>query len=379
MKIKIDAGADINLVIGANASVDPTGTIVTTNGIAGLTGTVKVTVTANDIAGNALTNGQGFPVNYKFVTFTPDTTSPKYVSNSIATISGINYLLVKFDENVAFNAGTPAGTYVDASSITHSVTLTGAVTQHVVAPATQSDTVKIDLSGLNAGTYNVVLPAAFVKDVSTNTNSSLQAAMTFTVGTQLDPAVPVATIGAIQTSEDTVVVTFDKDVTAATALNVANYTVDGRSVFTSAIFMGDAKTVHLKLAASAITMSGNYQFEIANVATAAGKVMVPVKEVKVFKENVKPTFTKAALATVTTITATFSEAIAIGSDNAFEVYKDGVKVAVTHTFAAGNTATITLADAIVLTSTYTVKFVGTDLKDAAGNTAVSGNTVTMTQ
>lgn len=380
MNITIDGGAAIPLVIGTNATFDSTGTIVTTNGILGLTGTVKVAVTgAKDLAGNAINTGSfGTPVNYKFVTFVPDNTAPKYVSNSIETISGINYLLVKFDENVTWNAGQPAGTYIDANSITHTVTIAGAVTQHVVAPATKSDTVKIVLTGEIAGTYNVVLPAGFVKDVSTNTNPSLQANISFTLGAQLDPAVPVATIGTVQATEDTVIVTFDKDVTAATALNVANYKVDGNNVFTSAIFMGDAKTVHLKLAPGAITINGSYQMQVANVATAAGKVMLPKAEVKVFKDNVKPTFTKAALATTTTITATFSKALATGSDSAFEVYKDGTKIAATHTFAAGTTATITIPE-VDLGATYTVKFVGTDLKDANLNTTISGNTVTMTK
>ena len=176
-------------------------------------------------------------------------------------------------------------------------------------------------------------------------------------------------------------VTFNTDVTAATALNVANYAVEGQNVFSSAIFSGDAKTVVLTLKPGAIVLPGDRVFAINNVTTPGGQVMVAFSGTSTFKENVAPTIVSAKLTNVTTITVTFAENVTGTITPDFEYYIDGVKqTAVTNsTPTAAQTLTITVPTITDLTKNYQIKYVGTDVVDANANKAAASALVTVTQ
>jgi hypothetical protein len=195
----------------------------------------------------------------------------------------------------------------------------------------------------------------------------------------VDPTVPVPTIVTpVQSAEDKVTVTYNVPVTATTALNTSNYTVEGEQVFESAIFDGNTQTVTLTLQADAITVAGSRVMEIKNVMTSAGKTMVDFTSTVAFKENVKPVFESAQIMGATTIRVTFSEAVSSTDAAAFEYYIDGVlqSAVANAAFTSDTYVDITVPTITDLTKTYEIKFIGTDFVDASGNTAITGTTVT---
>lgn len=378
-------GVTIDTTAGTgNATVDSTGlvyTVTTNSAIPALNGVTVVTIAGfKDLSANV---GDTYTKTLNFVT---DTTNPTYVSSKIVVDGANQYLYVTYSEPVTVNASATAaltGSYVDANSITHgNVTIeTGKATNVLDASGNETNTIKIDITGIAAGTYTVVTNAALVKDLAAAPNSAASATMTFAYGTYADPTVPTVSSVSVQDAQDTVAVVFDRDVTAATALNTNNYTVEGQNMFKSAIFDGDAHHVKLTLNPNVITVTGNRVFSVKNIATAAGKVMADYNVTKNFVENVKPYLVSAKVASKTTITATFNKAVT-GGANAFEVYVDGTKIATGVTAeaaAASKTVTITVPEITNLTKTYTVKFVGTDFVDGTtpANSAVSGTTVTV--
>ncbi|MDP4092282.1 MAG: Ig-like domain-containing protein [Bacillota bacterium] len=364
-----------------NATVDTTGLVVTATlpgAVPALNGVALVTLTGySDLSGNT---GDTYT---KLMNFVTDTTAPTYVSNSIATIGADQYLLVKYNENVTIGAapGSDAltGTYIDSTSITKAFTAVPIANASQYLPTvgqTTTDTIKIKITGLAAGTYTATIPGTVVDDLATAPNSAAAQTVTFSVGTFNDPTKPTVSNIYVQRDktnssnlEDAVYVVYSMDVTPATALNVSNYLVEGQSIFSSAIFDGDAHTVKLTLKPNVITVGGSRVMTIQNVATVAGKVMDTNTSAKNFVENVKPYLASAKFSSSTTITATFSENLAAGgSTNAFEVYVNGVKltsgVSATATSAGSKDVVITVPS-IDLTKTYQIKYVGTDFVDQA--------------
>ena len=333
----------------------------------------------------------------KLVEFKADTTAPKYVSHEVKKLAdGKQYLIVKFDENVTVATGTPTnaltGTYIDADSITHTATpiVLASATSYDPANVGTSDSIKIDLSTWTAGQYTAKVEAGLVKDAASTPNASAAKTVTFTLGTVGDTTKPAIVDGdsdpsngysgiTVQATEDIVEVKFTEDVTAATALNVNNYLVEGVAVFEKAIFKGDAQTVELTLKANAISVNGDREFTIKNVADKAGNVMNTVTSQVAFKENVKPELVSAKITAAQEITVTFSEDIA--GTAVFEVYVDGVKQTTGFTTGklSGKTVKIDATGDLTLSKTYEVKYVS-GIKDVTtpANTAVEGTTVTVT-
>jgi uncharacterized protein YjdB len=369
------------IVVGGTATVDDSGLVytVTTTGAAtpALSGVTLVT-----IDGYADASGNAGATYTKTLNFVADTTAPTYVSSRVGQVGADSYLYVTYSEDVVLGAPVNAltGTYVDADSVTQPMTsiVVADASLDLAFGETTSDTIKIKITGLPSGTYTVATDAALVDDAAGN--SAASTTMTFAFGSVVDPTVPVPVITSVQTTEDKVVVTFNVAVTAATALNTANYTVEGQQVFNSAIFSGDTKTVELTLKPDVITLGGDRVMEIKNVKTSAGNMMVDFSATKTFVENIKPVLTSAQISGATTIVATFSEAVTSADTAAFEYYIDGVlQSAVVNVAPAGaTTVNITVPAITDLTKTYQIKYVGTDFVDGAAtpNTAVSGTTVT---
>ena len=380
--------ADNAVITASDATVNPeyvldsTGTVATftltgpgTEAAAVRTVTVKA---AKDLAGNTLSAEFS-----RLIQFAVDTVAPGYVSHEVVTEAGNRYLVVKFNEKLRSDIGTFTGSYVDSNSITKSLTGVGTPVR-----ATDEMSVKIplytvaDVDGESvktvapAGNYTLNLSTGFVEDVKAGAdegNKSVARSITFTLGSVVDSTKPVV-LGELSQSADnkTITVNFDRDVTAATALNLANYSIDGvSSPFSGAIFKGNARTVELTLRDGSIATNGHRNYSIRNVATAAGSVMEVKNGSFNFKENVRPTVTSARVTAPNTIEITLSEAVnpaLQGGD--FAVFQGTSEVALPENteVVSGNKVIITLAAPLSNLSGLAVKPESTiDLADLNGN------------
>ncbi|MCF6410096.1 S-layer homology domain-containing protein [Pseudalkalibacillus salsuginis] len=350
-----------------------------------VTGVETVTVNAGytDPSGNA---GVKFS---KLVEFSADTTDPAYKSHQVKTIGGVQYLVVTFDEELTTASGTITGTYVDGNSVTHSASLS-AVSLHDADGDAKTESIKVDLSAAAAGNYNVTLPAGLTTDLSGNASASKS--LSFNLGTFADTTKPVVSSVLTQTTKtnaDKFTVNFNVDVTAASALNPANYLVEGQRVFESAIFDGDQRTVTLTLKDGAINVDGLRNFTVSNVTGVNGVTMDSYTAQVNFDENVNPTLTSATLEAANTIELNFSELMASTTVDApdFEVYINGKKATISSVLpdTTNDVYDITLDSSTVVKSlgdTVTVKVLSTnDITDAStpANALKTTGSVTVTR
>jgi hypothetical protein len=167
-----------------------------------------------------------------------------------------------------------------------------------------------------------------------------------------------------------------------TALNVNNYKIGGSTIFSAAIFDGDAKTVKLTVIPGTITISGLRQVTISGAKDKANNTMTSYSANMNIVENVKPYVASAKLTANNTIEITMSEAVTgISAGTDFELYIAGVKATIkTYSYAdADKVATITFEPVIDdLTKTLQVKLVNGDILDTNSNKAVTGTLVTVT-
>lgn len=345
-------------------TLDSTGTVATFTNVSNLTAGVKtVTVAdAKDLAGLTM------DAVARVIQVSADTTAPAYVSHTVETDGAKRFLVVNYNEEVVANTTKQVtGTYVDSSSITRNITpITGAA----ITTGSDKKSVKIQLPS-EAGTYNVTLPTGLVEDTSAATNDSAAKYVSFTVGAPVDTTKPVLN-GFVQNGNK-VTVTFDRDVTAATALNVSNYTIDGiSSPFESAIFKGDARTVELTLKKDVISTNGTRNYTVSNVATSAGSVMDSKTDKYEFKENIRPTVVSAKVLSATTIEVTLSEAVdaaTVGTD--FDVFQGTSTTALTDSEAISSNnkkVVITLSNPLESLSGLALKPSSTiNLTDVNGN------------
>lgn len=358
---KIQANTAVVTVGGADSStytLDATGTIATFTSVTNLTaGVQSVTVkSALDLAGLELV-----AVSH-VIQVSADTTAPAYINHTVETVGADRFLVVNYNEEITANqAVSITGTYVDSNSITQTITpITGAD----ISRGTDKKSVRVKLP-VTAGTYTVNLPVALAEDTSAATNDSASRSVSFVVGAPVDTTKPVLA-GYVQ-SGNKVTVTFDRDVTAATALNVGNYSIDGvSSPFASAIFLGNARTVELTLKNDVITTNGVRNYTVSNVATSAGSVMVTKTDTYDFKENVRPTVQSAKVISSTEIEVTLSEALAgatVGTD--FDVFQGSSTTALVDSEAISGT------NKVIIT-------LGTPLESLIGLTLKSSSTINLT-
>ncbi|MED4587001.1 Ig-like domain-containing protein, partial [Brevibacillus choshinensis] len=391
-----DIGAgpvNINITAGTgNATVDSTGKVVTVNA-AGFTGVKTVTVDGyEDLSGNP---GDAFT---KVLNFVADTTDPKVVSSAIEKIDGVEYLVVTFDENVTPIDDIDITGKVVKNFVESAVTLVtdedGTATatgSEINAPISQykpvsgvSKAVKVDLSNLTDGSYTLNLPVGLVQDEATNDNEA-KAGVTFTRGTNsVKPKLTATgTNGILKVDNTTYTVNFDSMLDAATALNTANYAIEGVEV-TNAIFtQNDASGAVVKLTVkpNSVSLTGERAVTVANVKSSAGVVMDTVNTTEVITENVAPTIAKAELTAANVITLTFSESVSNVNAAHIDAFVDTTQEVETGSFAVAAVGasttqyTVTLADDLTadeLAKALTVKLVVTgtsDIVDANGNKA----------
>lgn len=317
-----------------------------------------------DLAGNA---GDDFTKNIQFVAKTAklEKTAVKADNSEVR---------FTFDTNVT-RTGTAAVALkrVDSDMITTTVTVvTGDIS------VSGKDFVLAPSGGFAPGKYTGKLTSADLNELG----ATDEVAISFEVKSSVDTQKATPTVGSIDAKN--VVVTYDKDM-GASALDVNNYKVEGKSVFKEAIFDGDAKTVKLTLNPETILLDGDYELTISSaVKTQAGVAIDAFASVETFKENVASTVKKAELIGDDTIKVTFSEVIESYTANPFEVYVDGTKVALStiNAKASGGTDShidITLTSPLTdLTKPVTVKIVkAAEIKDVNGNELVTEGTYTV--
>ncbi|WP_290770047.1 MULTISPECIES: hypothetical protein [Exiguobacterium] len=382
-------GADNAVVTVSGAVVNPayeldsTGTVATFTTDATAAGVRTVAVTqAKDLAGNGLTAAYS-----KVVQFSEDNVAPGYVKHEVKTEGSDRYLVISFNEKLGTINGTVSGSYVDADNITRSTSAS-----FFGSPLLSDDemSVKVPLTAdAVAGNYTLNLPTNFVEDASANTNGSAARSISFSLGNVVDTTKPEVSVFAqhkasevttggllaadsLTANNNKVTVKFDRAVTAATALNVSNYSIDGvSSPFTSAIFKGNAQTVELTLRDGAITTNGTRNFSIRNVATSTGSVMEVKNASYSFVENVRATVTSARVLSATQIEVTLSEALDETTDGGdFEIFQNGSTTPLVETseVATGNKVVITVSPGLTSLTGLVVKPEATiDLADLNGN------------
>ncbi|AEE92501.1 conserved protein of unknown function [Tepidanaerobacter acetatoxydans Re1] len=399
---KLDIGSTGSLVAvtTTNASVSDDKTVVTvdltTAGFTSLSGLKRVDITEfQDLSGNPAIIAES--AYNTLINFVADTEAPKVKAVTVETISGTRYIVVEFDEDVTVTAAalTPVTYVVDGvqKTLTSGI-VAAAVTSHDKDGDGNDESVKINTEnydGSNSvmpnGKYTITLPANLVADAAGNTNALTT--INVTIGDIADTTKPTV-MSAVYSDNDTFIVLFSEEVTNATALNTANYTVEGEKVFVSAIFDGDKTKVKLTLRDGAIDVNGERSLEIKNIADKAGNVMDSVTLSVNFIENVKPQMLSAKIVDVDKVLVTFSEGIKATSavPANFTVKVNGVPDPVTSvtkedgtSVAVGDTKVLlTLTTGIAnISDVVTVEIADGVIEDMNGNLNKGAKTVTATR
>ncbi|PEJ58424.1 hypothetical protein CN692_09130 [Bacillus sp. AFS002410] len=355
---------------GISTSIDSSKKVVTFSS-SSLTAGVQSLVIGGvkDLAGNTM------DAVTKVVEITTDRNAPLYVSQSIKNVSGQQYLVLNYNEDVTVDTTKSiTGTYVGSDYITRAIPALAGGSNLINGADGKS--IEVKLPALT-GDFTLNLPVGFALD--TATNSSAARVVTFKLGTAVDTTKPV--VSNFNQTNNKILVSFDREVSPATALNLSNYAVEGiSSPFEgTAIFKGDAKTVELTLRTDAITTTGDRIFTVKNVATGAGAVMDADVKARSFKETVRPTVVAARVIDSTHIEVTFSEAIKdggnVGAD--LEVFQGNstTPLAEATETISGNKLTIALASPLSTLSGLQVKAQSTiDIVDL-NNNAVNFNSI----
>lgn len=224
----------------------------------------------------------------------------------------------------------------------------------VSSSATKSKSIKINLSNVAKSDYTVTLPAGIVVDTFGNA-ADAKSAVKFSRSVD-DKDLAVNTVAA-GSSNNEVVVTFAGEVDPATALNKANYTVEGATVEDVILTSNTTNAVaKLTLAKNSNTYDGAHAVTVKNVKSKTGYTIEDTTKSVALNNNVLPTITSAKLVANNQIALTFSKAVesttVAESPTAvadFVVKVGGVAYAgtLTETMAAdGKTATIDLSTAL---------------------------------
>lgn len=305
----------------------------------------------------------------KVVNFDVDSAKPLVSSTKVEKIDGVEYLVVTYNEDVKvpnYAAETITGTQL-VDSVTTAITpvaLKNAATTTanqaevslygVSSSATKSKSIKINLSNVAKSDYTVTLPAGIVVDTFGNA-ADAKSAVKFSRSVD-DKDLAVNTVAA-GSSNNEVVVTFAGEVDPATALNKANYTVEGATVEDVILTSNTTNAVaKLTLAKNSNTYDGAHAVTVKNVKSKTGYTIEDTTKSVALNNNVLPTITSAKLVANNQIALTFSKAVestTVAESPAavadFVVKVGGVAYAgtLTETMAAdGKTATIDLSTAL---------------------------------
>lgn len=215
----------------------------------------------------------------KTLTMVKDATAPVLTSSKVN--AGKTQFELEFNENIT--AGTLSNMVVTDSKGVRFPVITGSGSTEVSGKVLKVDFVA-DAGVIANGTYTVKVPAGTVTDAYGNKNAEFTT--TFTVGDTADKAKPVAAI--TNNGNNVFRVTFNNDVTgtadevsAETALNLANYQLDGAALpaGTDIYFTSSARNVvEIVLPTNSInigdtTNGTNAVLTVSNVKDLAGNVV----------------------------------------------------------------------------------------------------------
>ncbi|OHX49948.1 hypothetical protein [Cytobacillus oceanisediminis] len=366
---------------GTTQAFDAKTNILTVSGITGISNGEVKSITVKDFKDLANLNGETVTKVIAFSTAAPALQSTQVVKEGTKT-----FAVLTFDKAVPTIASTVNASYVTSENVYKNTTLPASVD-------VDKKQVKLEVTGKDAGAYTVSFAAGEISDGKTSNDKALE--VKFNVGTSVDSSIPEvsnvflpgdALPSGATVEAGAVYVKYDKSMSAS-ALNADNYTVDGSSVFSNPIFVGDKTLVKLTIKDSAITVSGSRNFAISNAVKGENNVAIKsYAVVKSFDENVKPVLTSASLVDDMTIELVFSELLGTTgfttADNDFLVTVGGTKnvvTAVTDGTVGDNKVRVTITDKItaeqLVNSTIAVKTLETaDITDKVGN-KLTANTV----
>lgn len=293
----------------------------------------KVTVTAGSVLdGDKIVtisnfvdgSGETGATTNRVVKFVKDAVAPKLVSTAVVAdaTDKAEYLEFTFDKNVVLTNATvdvTSGSYVKdhvtTSIVDNDITATS-IDYKDAANNKKVVRVKLDTllstSDVEGANYSVNVTFANVESEAGVAYTTGKA--TFTRGkdgtlANTDVIALAANNAIVQgNTNDEVVVTFDKNVDAATATDTGNYIVGGAVVESATVNSTNLKQVTLKLKANSNTFSGSRNVTVQNVKASGSTVaMTTVTKAVDLNENVVPTVTAQLQSDLKTVKLTFSE------------------------------------------------------------------------
>ncbi|CKG26724.1 Uncharacterised protein [Streptococcus pneumoniae] len=270
----------------------------------------------------------------KQVLVSADTTAPEVTKSEVVTEKVENetkqFLVLTYSEDVEVAGAVPAkGTHVHNYVTNNNAAFGGALDN---AERKDKKVVKIDVTKATPGSWTVTLPAGFVKDDAKTPNGSKAKTVTFNVAGQVAEAGEL-TYTVVANEKNGVTVNFDREVDGASAVNAANYTVEGAKVEKAVLVNNNGTAqVELTLKAGSVEATGNYAVSVAGVkdktkAVEAKRAEGAAKTVEL-KENVAPKVEKAELIDGKKVVLTFSKSMDETSVDAtdFNFLLDGTNV-----------------------------------------------------
>lgn len=370
---------------GVTQNFDAKTNVLTVSGIAGIVNGDVKSITVDGFKDAANLNGVAVT---KVLSFT--TAAPALQSTTVVTEGAKTFAVLTFDKAVSAVDANFTASYVTADNIYKTTTLPATVD-------TDKKQVKLEVTGKDAGAYTVVFAADKLSDGVTGNAKAIE--VKFNVGTSVDSTTPEVSAlflagdtlpdGVTKVPAGTAYVKYSKPMSAS-ALNADNYKVDGSSVFSNPIFIGDKTLVKLTIKSGVVTVSGDRNFSVSTAVKGENNVAIkPFTVVDNFKENVSPVLTTASLVDDATIELSLSELLgttgfdAADAAKSFEVTVAGNKnvvTAVTDVTAGDNKVRLTITNKItadqLANSTITVKALDTALvSDLVGNVVTANTTV----
>lgn len=363
--------------------------------------TTAQTVAVKDFADLSGEQGTTFS---KVITFAADMEAPIVTATNIVADSENlqQYVEFTFNKDVNLTEAKVSATGKHVKNYVTTSDLTFAETAIDYKEASNKKVVRVALKDLLKG--NDVVDAAYelnytlsgVKSLSDVELKEKNGQLKFTRvadGTKENTNVAaVTTVAKDADDNNKVIVTFDQAVDGATAVDKANYSIDGATIENVTLLpVADDNTQQavLKLTPGSSIFNGERAMTISNIkALGSTKTMEPWAGTITLNENVAPTVGEADLTDTKQITLTLSEVVTGGDALDFEVLVDGQSLTKALKVNAAveidtNKAVITLTDALTteqINKGITLKPVETmDIKDKNGNKLSVPTNITVVQ
>ena len=245
------------------------------------------------VANNAIEDvyGQKVATTTKSVTMTKDVTGPTAVSSKLSKDGKAIY--IQLNEELTGTAGTTAPTLeaVRVNGVDDTASYSATLENDDNGELTLIKVVKTGSADIPAGTITVRLAAGQVTDVHTNASKAISVNTTVDASTSdLKVVTNGITNYTTNSAKNHFTVEFNKDVTAATALDPANYTLDGAALPAGTDIYFDSTNsttkVHIVLPTSSVNIGNQSDGATARLAVSGVK-SVSGQTVKSTSDTVK--------------------------------------------------------------------------------------------